>query len=231
MDRALRRRSGCAELADDARFAVADLRREHREELEALLAARFLAKTDARVVGRARRRRRAERDPGRHEGRRPRAVRRRQRAPRARRRVRAPDHGPPAPVRRADPVLRTRRRNIDTPPPRVGENTREILELAGLRRRPRSTRSWTDERRQLARGRVPLDRSDRVRVRIRPLGPPSAGRTRWSRRRRPGCRGRAGTPRPRSAARWRSRWRPSRRTGRAARRHRRRSGRPRRRRA
>lgn len=36
---------GVAELADDARFAVADLRRENREELEALLAARFALKT------------------------------------------------------------------------------------------------------------------------------------------------------------------------------------------
>jgi crotonobetainyl-CoA:carnitine CoA-transferase CaiB-like acyl-CoA transferase len=36
---------GLAELADDARFAVAELRREHREELEALLAARFTDKT------------------------------------------------------------------------------------------------------------------------------------------------------------------------------------------
>jgi crotonobetainyl-CoA:carnitine CoA-transferase CaiB-like acyl-CoA transferase len=36
---------GVPELADDARFAVADLREEHREELEALLTARFALKT------------------------------------------------------------------------------------------------------------------------------------------------------------------------------------------
>ncbi len=36
---------GLTELADDARFAVAELRREHREELEALLAPRFLTRT------------------------------------------------------------------------------------------------------------------------------------------------------------------------------------------
>ncbi len=36
---------GLPELANDARFAVADLRRENREELEALLAARFVLKT------------------------------------------------------------------------------------------------------------------------------------------------------------------------------------------
>jgi crotonobetainyl-CoA:carnitine CoA-transferase CaiB-like acyl-CoA transferase len=36
---------GVPELADDGRFAVADLRDEHREELEALLAARFATKT------------------------------------------------------------------------------------------------------------------------------------------------------------------------------------------
>jgi crotonobetainyl-CoA:carnitine CoA-transferase CaiB-like acyl-CoA transferase len=37
---------GVPELADDARFAVADLRRENREELEALLADRFRLKTE-----------------------------------------------------------------------------------------------------------------------------------------------------------------------------------------
>ena len=42
---------GLAELADDARFAVADLRRENREELEALLSERFLAKTDLTWAG------------------------------------------------------------------------------------------------------------------------------------------------------------------------------------
>jgi crotonobetainyl-CoA:carnitine CoA-transferase CaiB-like acyl-CoA transferase len=36
---------GVPELADDGRFAVADLRRENREELEALLAPRFLTRT------------------------------------------------------------------------------------------------------------------------------------------------------------------------------------------
>ena len=36
---------GVPELADDARFAVADLRHEHRDELEELLGARFAAKT------------------------------------------------------------------------------------------------------------------------------------------------------------------------------------------
>jgi crotonobetainyl-CoA:carnitine CoA-transferase CaiB-like acyl-CoA transferase len=36
---------GVPELADDARFAVADLRHEHREELETLLAARFATRT------------------------------------------------------------------------------------------------------------------------------------------------------------------------------------------
>jgi crotonobetainyl-CoA:carnitine CoA-transferase CaiB-like acyl-CoA transferase len=36
---------GVSELADDARFAVADLRQEHREELEELLSARFVTKT------------------------------------------------------------------------------------------------------------------------------------------------------------------------------------------
>jgi crotonobetainyl-CoA:carnitine CoA-transferase CaiB-like acyl-CoA transferase len=36
---------GLAELADDARFAVADLRQENREELETLFAAQFAAKT------------------------------------------------------------------------------------------------------------------------------------------------------------------------------------------
>ena len=44
MDRAVRR-ARPPELADDARFAVADLRHENREELEALLAPRFLEKT------------------------------------------------------------------------------------------------------------------------------------------------------------------------------------------
>ena len=42
---ALCRALGLPELADDARFAVAELRREHREELEALLAPRFLSRT------------------------------------------------------------------------------------------------------------------------------------------------------------------------------------------
>ncbi|MGZ4676773.1 MAG: CaiB/BaiF CoA transferase family protein [Acidimicrobiia bacterium] len=42
---ALCRALGVPELADDARFAVADLRREHREELEELLAPRFLGRT------------------------------------------------------------------------------------------------------------------------------------------------------------------------------------------
>ena len=42
---ALCRVLGVSGLADDARFAVADLRREHREELEALLEPRFTAKT------------------------------------------------------------------------------------------------------------------------------------------------------------------------------------------
>ena len=36
---------GAPELADDERFAVADLRREHRVQLESLLAPRFLTKT------------------------------------------------------------------------------------------------------------------------------------------------------------------------------------------
>ncbi len=36
---------GVPDLADDARFAVADLRREHREELETLLSARFRTRT------------------------------------------------------------------------------------------------------------------------------------------------------------------------------------------
>ncbi|MGZ4689098.1 MAG: CaiB/BaiF CoA transferase family protein [Acidimicrobiia bacterium] len=43
---ALCRALGLPELADDARFAVADLRHEHRDELEALLADRFRAKTE-----------------------------------------------------------------------------------------------------------------------------------------------------------------------------------------
>jgi crotonobetainyl-CoA:carnitine CoA-transferase CaiB-like acyl-CoA transferase len=42
---ALCRALGVPELADDARFAVADLRHEHRDELEELLGARFAAKT------------------------------------------------------------------------------------------------------------------------------------------------------------------------------------------
>ncbi len=42
---ALCRALGLPDLADDARFAVAELRREHREELEALLAPRFLSRT------------------------------------------------------------------------------------------------------------------------------------------------------------------------------------------
>jgi crotonobetainyl-CoA:carnitine CoA-transferase CaiB-like acyl-CoA transferase len=42
---------GLPQLADDSRFAVADLRRENREELEALLAERFRAKTDLTWAG------------------------------------------------------------------------------------------------------------------------------------------------------------------------------------
>jgi crotonobetainyl-CoA:carnitine CoA-transferase CaiB-like acyl-CoA transferase len=42
---------GLSQLADDSRFAVADLRRENREELEALLAERFRAKTDLMWAG------------------------------------------------------------------------------------------------------------------------------------------------------------------------------------
>lgn len=42
---ALCRVLGVSQLADDARFAVADLRREHREELEALLERRFTTRT------------------------------------------------------------------------------------------------------------------------------------------------------------------------------------------
>ena len=41
---------GVPELADDGRFAVADLRRENREELEALLAARFLTRTSVSLT-------------------------------------------------------------------------------------------------------------------------------------------------------------------------------------
>ncbi len=42
---------GLPQLADDSRFAVTDLRRENREELEALLAERFRAKTDLMWAG------------------------------------------------------------------------------------------------------------------------------------------------------------------------------------
>jgi crotonobetainyl-CoA:carnitine CoA-transferase CaiB-like acyl-CoA transferase len=42
---------GVPELADDGRFAVADLRQEHREELEALLAEQFTRKTSQQWSG------------------------------------------------------------------------------------------------------------------------------------------------------------------------------------
>ena len=97
---------GVAELVDDARFATAASRAEHRRQLETMLEPRFRTKTarfwtrtldDAGVP---------ERDPGRHAGRRGTAVRRRQRRARPRRRVRAPAAGRDAPVRRAHRLLR-----------------------------------------------------------------------------------------------------------------------------
>jgi crotonobetainyl-CoA:carnitine CoA-transferase CaiB-like acyl-CoA transferase len=121
---------GLAELADDARFAVAELRREHREELEALLAARFTDKTQLAWAN-------ALNDAG------------------------VPNEVPvdtkagdlvlfDADNERlglvADyehPIMGSLRQfgalvqfsdaptTIDTPPPRVGENTREILEWLG----------------------------------------------------------------------------------------------------
>jgi crotonobetainyl-CoA:carnitine CoA-transferase CaiB-like acyl-CoA transferase len=121
---------GLPELADDARFAVAELRREHREELEALLAPRFLAKTQLQWAN-------ALNDAG------------------------VPNEIPvdtkagDLVLYDADnvalalvaeyehPIMGTLRqfgelvqfsdapRKIDTPPPRVGENTREILEWLG----------------------------------------------------------------------------------------------------
>jgi len=121
---------GLPELADDARFAVAELRREHREELEALLAPRFLAKTQLQWAN-------ALNDAG------------------------VPNEIPvdtkagDLVLYDADnvalglvaeyehPIMGTLRQfgelvqfsdapgKIDTPPPRVGENTREILEWLG----------------------------------------------------------------------------------------------------
>ena len=118
-----------------------------------------------------------------------------------------PIMGTHAPVRRAHPLLRDARRT-STGRRRASARTPARSSTGSATPTPRSTRS---SRTTSSTGPSPTTpgRSDRTR--------PTASRSVPRRR----SRGRGGTRRLRSAARWRSRSRPERRTGRAARRRRR----------
>ena len=132
---------GVPELADDARFAIARPRREHRHQLESLLEPRFATRTAIVVDARARRRRRAERGPAstRNAGEHVLFDADNERA-RPRRRVRAPDRRPHAPVRRAHRLLGDAR-PIARPAAARRRAHRGDPRVARLRRRARSTRS------------------------------------------------------------------------------------------
>ena len=134
---------GVAEIVDDARFATAASRAEHRRQLETILEPRFRTKTATLLDAHARRRRRPERGPGRHAGRRGTAVRLRQRRARPRRALRASAPRRHAPVRRAHRLLRDARPRRRTAAARRPGHPRDAPRARPPRPRDRRARSPT----------------------------------------------------------------------------------------